>query len=77
MKIAKSIWHGITSEPYRLQLFFDLILLVLSPVIFISIIGFDTKTLNMDIFTITLIILVYIYITRWFSHWYCNRTKNK
>lgn len=77
MKIAKSIWHEITSKPYRLQLFFDVILLVLSPVIFISIIGFDTETLNMDIFIITLIIFIYIYVTRWFSHWYCNRSKNR
>lgn len=77
MKIAKSIWHEITSKPYRLQLFFDIILLVLSPVIFISIIGFDTETLNMDVFIITLIILIYIYVTRWFSHWYCNRSKNR
>ncbi|MCG9507455.1 hypothetical protein MCL91_08015 [Providencia rettgeri] len=62
-----------TSKPYRLQLFFDIILLILSPVIFISIIGFDTKTLDMDVFIVTLVILIYIYITRWFSHWYCNR----
>ncbi|BBV05128.1 hypothetical protein BML2531_29040 [Providencia rettgeri] len=77
MKIGKSIWHGITSKPYRLQLLFDIMLLILSPVIFISIIGFDTKTLDMDVFIVTLVILIYIYITRWFSHWYCKRRENK
>ncbi len=64
-------------KPYRLQLLFDIMLLILSPVIFISIIGFDTKTLDMDVFIVTLVILIYIYITRWFSHWYCKRRENK
>jgi hypothetical protein len=64
IKIGKSIWHGTTSKPYRLQLLFDIMLLILSPVIFISIIGFDTKTLDIDIFIVTLVVLIYIYITR-------------
>ncbi|MDV5224918.1 hypothetical protein AB7179_00630 [Providencia manganoxydans] len=76
MSIHKTIWNVISAKPYRLQLFFDLLLLILSPTLFISIIGFDTNTLNMDILTITLIIFCYIYITNWFSRWYCKRRKN-
>lgn len=75
MSIHKKIWSVVAAKPYRLQLFFDVLLLILSPTLFISIIGFNTDTLNMDILTITLVIFIYIYITNWFSRWYCKRRK--
>lgn len=73
MNVIKTIWYWIIATPNRLQIFFDLLLLILSPFVFITIIGFNTVDLNKDIFIITFIILCYTYITRWFSKWFCNR----
>lgn len=74
MNVIKAIWRWIIATPNRLQVFFDLLLLVLSPFIFIMIIGFNTEDLSKDIFIITFIILCYTYITRWISKWF---SKNK
>lgn len=70
MNVIKTIWLWIIATPNRLQIFFDLLLLVLSPFVFIMIIGFNTEDLSKDIFIITFIILCYTYITRWFSKWF-------
>ena len=75
MNVIKTIWRWIIATPNRLQIFFDLILLILSPFIFISVIGFNTEDLNKDIFIITFIILCYTYITRWFSKWFCRKQR--
>ncbi|WP_273804713.1 hypothetical protein [Providencia rettgeri] len=69
MNVVKAIWRWIIATPNRLQIFFDLLLLVLSPFVFIMIIGFNTEDLSKDIFIITFIILCYTYITRWISKW--------
>ncbi|MGL5951541.1 MAG: hypothetical protein ACRCZ3_00080 [Providencia rustigianii] len=69
MNIAKAIKHWIVGSQYRLQIFFDLLLLILSPFIFITIVGFNTEDLNKDIFIITFIIISYTYVTRWISKW--------
>lgn len=53
MNVIKTIWHWIIATPNRLQVFFDLLLLALSPFIFITFIGFNTEDLNKDIFIIT------------------------
>lgn len=70
MNVIKTIWRWIIATPNRLQIFFDLLLLVLSPFVFIMIIGFNTEDLSKDIFIITFIILCYTYVTRWFSKWF-------
>lgn len=70
MNVIKTIWRWIIATPNRLQIFFDLLLLVLSPFVFIMVIGFNTEDLSKDIFIITFIILCYTYITRWFSKWF-------
>ncbi|WP_369309094.1 hypothetical protein [Providencia rettgeri] len=75
MNAIKAIWRWIIATPNRLQIFFDLLLLVLSPFVFIMIIGFNTEDLSKDIFIITFIILCYTYITRWFSKWF-SKGKN-
>lgn len=75
MNVIKTIWRWIISTPNRLQVFFDLLLLICSPFVFITIIGFDTVDLNKDVFIITFIILCYAYITRWFSKWFCSRSR--
>ncbi|MCW2257296.1 hypothetical protein M2263_003387 [Providencia alcalifaciens] len=73
MNVIKTIWRWIIATPNRLQVFFDLLLLALSPFIFITFIGFNTEDLNKDIFIITFFILCYSYLTRWFSKWFCKR----
>lgn len=70
MNVIKTLWRWIIATPNRLQIFFDLLLLVLSPFVFIMVIGFNTEDLSKDIFIITFIILCYTYITRWFSKWF-------
>lgn len=69
MNIAKAIRYWVVGSQHRLQIFFDLLLLILSPFIFITIIGFNTEDLNKDIFIITSIIISYTYVTRWISKW--------
>ncbi|EPL6456854.1 hypothetical protein [Providencia rettgeri] len=75
MNVVKAIWRWIIATPNRLQIFFDLLLLILSPFVFIMIIGFNTEDLSKDIFIITFIILCYTYITRWISKWF-SKGKN-
>ncbi|HGN1704738.1 TPA: hypothetical protein ACKRTE_000548 [Providencia rettgeri] len=75
MNVIKIIWRWIIATPNRLQIFFDLLLLVLSPFVFVMVIGFNTEDLSKDIFIITLVILCYTYITRWFSKWFSTNKK--
>lgn len=69
MNVIKIIWRWIIATPNRLQIFFDLLLLILSPFVFVMVIGFNTEDLSKDIFIITFVILCYTYITRWLSKW--------
>lgn len=75
MNVIKTIWRWVIASPNRLQIFFDLLLLVLSPFVFILFIGFNTEDLSKDIFIITFIILCYTYITRCFSKWFSKGKK--
>ncbi len=75
MNVIRTIWRWILSTKGRLQAFLDLLLLMLSPVIFVPLIGADLSDLDKDLFIITLIILCYTQVTRWFSSWYCERRK--
>ena len=75
MNVVKTLWRWIVASQNRLQIFFDLLLLILSPFIFISIIGFNTADLNKDIFIITFIIIGYTYVTRWISKWLKKKKK--
>ena len=73
MKVIRTLWRWIISSKGRLQAFFDLLLLILSPIIFVPLIASNLDALDKGSFIITLVILCYIQITRWFTHWFCNR----